>query len=178
MQKYELVFKNENIKTFRFICLFLVIINAILFVILIFKNGALMNLVIALGCMIGYSGLRLFKSTTTKKGFYFDEWILFLIMMLWVAENNFVLAIANMILFLLYSVATDTTVYDFGSDRISQKNFPWKKYSWKQFSNVVLKDNILTLDFKNNRLLQAPVENNINEPDFNEYAKLQILHST
>ena len=38
--------------------------------------------------------------------------------------------------------------------------FPGKKYQWDQFSNVVLKDNILTLDFKNNKLLQAEIENN------------------
>jgi hypothetical protein len=94
--------------------------------------------------------------------------------MLWVVENNYLFAVLNMILFLLFSAATDKTVFAFDHERIKQKNFPWKKYTWDQLSNVILKDNILTIDFKNNRLLQIRTDSDIKESEFNEYAMEQI----
>ncbi len=52
-------------------------------------------------------------------------------------------------------------------------NFPEKEYLWNTFNNVILKDNILTLDFKNNHLIQAEVEEpkNIDEKKFNSFAQ-------
>jgi hypothetical protein len=53
--------------------------------------------------------------------------------------------------------------------------FPPKKYQWSLFSNVILKDNILTLDFKNNKLIQAEIETkDVNEEAFNTFAKGQV----
>ena len=56
-------------------------------------------------------------------------------------------------------------------------NFPPVEYQWNQLSNVMLRDNILTLDFNNNKLIQIEIENekNINEVEFNEFAQQQIL---
>ncbi len=55
-------------------------------------------------------------------------------------------------------------------------NFPEKEYLWNTFNNVILKDNILTLDFKNNHLIQAEVEEpkNMDEKQFNSFAKSQL----
>jgi hypothetical protein len=177
MQKFELVIRNEKIKTYRLICLMIVILNALLFAVLLFDAQTKNNGLIAIVFIIAYTLFRFFKSKRSKPGFFFDEWILFLVMMLWVVENNYFFAMSDLILFLLYSAAIDKTVYSFGQERIKQKNFPWKKYSWEQLSNVLLKDNMLTMDFKNNRLLQMQTENDINERDFNEYAKEQIRMS-
>ena len=61
---------------------------------------------------------------------------------------------------------------------IEKINIPGKKYTWDQFSNVVIKDNILTLDFKNNKLLQGEIETaNINEDAFNTFAKQQLVNT-
>jgi hypothetical protein len=56
-----------------------------------------------------------------------------------------------------------------------------KRYNWKQFSNIVLKDGLLTLDFSNNRILQREVddddEDDASEEEFNEYCSRQLaLH--
>lgn len=53
-----------------------------------------------------------------------------------------------------------------------------KRYHWNQFSNIVLKDGLLTLDFTNNRILQREVEDDdeseADEEEFNEYCKRQL----
>jgi len=49
-----------------------------------------------------------------------------------------------------------------------------KKYKWTDFSNIVLKDDLLTLDFKNNRLLQRETideEGDAEEDEFNLYCR-------
>lgn len=155
----------------------IVILNALLFAALLIDPVKRNNGLIAIAFIGAYTVFRYFKNKRSTVAFFFDEWILFLVMMLWVVENNYLFAVSDMILFLLYSAAIDKTVYAFDPERIKQKNFPWKKYTWDQLSNVLLKDNMLTMDFKNNRLLQMQTENDINEPDFNEYAMEQIRRS-
>ena len=56
-----------------------------------------------------------------------------------------------------------------------------KRYSWKDFSNIVLRDGLLTLDFTNNRILQREVEDDedddADEDEFNDYCNKQLAHS-
>ena len=58
------------------------------------------------------------------------------------------------------------------------KLFASPAYQWHQFSNVVLKDNLLTLDFKNNKLLQVAVDEGkspVDEKAFNEFCRQFIV---
>jgi hypothetical protein len=44
-------------------------------------------------------------------------------------------------------------------------------------NNAILKDGILTIDFKNNRVLQAEIEdrmNDVNEVEFNDFCRQQL----
>lgn len=52
-----------------------------------------------------------------------------------------------------------------------------KNYPWNQFNNIILKDNLLTLDFKNNQLLQLEPDSTatINEQAFNDFCKKYLL---
>ena len=43
-------------------------------------------------------------------------------------------------------------------------------HDWSEFNNIILKDSLLTLDFKNNKLLQLNItENNVDEISFNTF---------
>ena len=52
-----------------------------------------------------------------------------------------------------------------------------KNYPWDQFNNIILKDNLLTLDFKNNQLLQLEPGGTatINEQSFNEFCRKYLI---
>ncbi|HMF70432.1 MAG TPA: hypothetical protein VK616_03100 [Flavitalea sp.] len=53
-----------------------------------------------------------------------------------------------------------------------------KKYTWLDFNNVVLKDNVLTLDFKNNKIFQKEAideEGEASEDEFNEFCKQHLV---
>ena len=67
--------------------------------------------------------------------------------------------------------------YAFDSDEIVFNSFPQKKYSWEEISNVVLRFGMLTIDFKNNKIIQGEVNDDVSmqlENEFNEYCKAQI----
>ncbi len=52
-----------------------------------------------------------------------------------------------------------------------------KKYGWEAFTNVMLRDGLLTLDFMNNRITQREVQpesGDIDEAAFNAYCREQL----
>jgi hypothetical protein len=52
-----------------------------------------------------------------------------------------------------------------------------KRYQWSDFNNIILKDDLLTLDFKSNRLLQRETvdeEGDAEEDEFNVYCREQL----
>jgi hypothetical protein len=56
----------------------------------------------------------------------------------------------------------------FDPDRIVINTLIRQRHDWSVFNNVVLKDGLLTLDFKNNRLLQKEVADDDEEDDADE----------
>ncbi|MGC5098563.1 hypothetical protein ACPXA0_26545, partial [Escherichia coli] len=49
----------------------------------------------------------------------------------------------------------------FDKEEIVINSFPKKRYTWNELNNVVLKDGLLTIDFKNNKMLQRLVDSEV-----------------
>lgn len=52
-----------------------------------------------------------------------------------------------------------------------------KEMTWDEVNNVILKDGLLTIDFKNNKLFQHIImnsEEDISEKEFNEFCRQQL----
>lgn len=67
----------------------------------------------------------------------------------------------------------------FNDDRIVINNIVRQWYDWSAFNNVILKDGLLTLDFKSNRLLQKEVaddeeEDDADEEEFNGFCRSRL----
>lgn len=65
----------------------------------------------------------------------------------------------------------------FDEEEVVFNTFPRSHYHWSEFSNVVLKDGLLTIDFKNNKLLQKEIDSHVApqmEKDFNDFCKERI----
>ncbi len=169
-QEFNIELRNEKIKTYRLITLLVVILNTLFFISSLFERAQSKSALISLVFIAVYTVFRFYKCKKENLSFYFDEWIYFLLMLLWV--NNYLLAIICLLLFLSYTISLQKIIFTFNAIDIKQKNFPWKRYQWHELSNVLIKDSLLTLDFKSNKLLQAEItDNNINEAAFNAFAK-------
>ncbi|HMH21577.1 MAG TPA: hypothetical protein VK563_07370 [Puia sp.] len=66
----------------------------------------------------------------------------------------------------------------FSADRVVINTLIKRRFDWSFFSNVILKDGLLTLDFKNNRLFQKEVmddeESDADEDEFNDYCRERL----
>lgn len=68
----------------------------------------------------------------------------------------------------------------FSKEAITFNTFPFKNYGWEQVKNVMLKDDMLTIDFKNNKIMQReiePAELTEEETEFNEFCRQQLAHA-
>jgi hypothetical protein len=69
----------------------------------------------------------------------------------------------------------------FSRDHIRFNGWPEKKYAWSEFSNILLKDGILTMDFRNNKLFQKETDDTVDpdydgsEDEFNQFCKDQLV---
>jgi hypothetical protein len=68
----------------------------------------------------------------------------------------------------------------FSHDHIRFNGWPEKKYAWSEFTNIMLKDGILTMDFKNNKLFQKETDDTEDpeydgsEEEFNQFCIDQL----
>ena len=68
----------------------------------------------------------------------------------------------------------------FGKEEIVFNSFPKKRYSWSDLNNVILRDGIITVDFKSNQLLQKEIQSGStaqDEKEFNEFCHLRLKES-
>lgn len=65
----------------------------------------------------------------------------------------------------------------FDNEGIVINSLPKKQHRWAEVQNVVLKDGILTIDLRNNKLIQKPIESftsDKEEQEFNEFCKERL----
>jgi len=65
----------------------------------------------------------------------------------------------------------------FAEDGITINTFSKKYYPWSLINNVVLKDGLLTIDYKDNKLFQKEIEEKISpvlESEFNEFCRSKL----
>lgn len=92
----------------------------------------------------------------TKMPFF--EWLVFVFILLAVLEYQAKLA----------------PEIGFSNDHITFNRLFRKKYPWSAIDNVILKDGILTVDFKDNKIFQKEIdsgENEASEQEFNGWVK-------
>jgi hypothetical protein len=104
-----------------------------------------------------------------------------LLSIVWFILPNYWLMIALIVLAFLDLVSERELMVSFFADRIEFPSFPKKTICWKELSNVILKDRILTIDFKNDHLLQSETGEksfDIDEETFNKFCQLQLKIAT
>lgn len=68
----------------------------------------------------------------------------------------------------------------FSKEKISFNTFPKKILGWNEVNNVIIKDGLLTLDKKNNQLLQKEIDGEVSaevENEFNQFCSSCISSS-
>jgi len=172
----DYIIKLPNIKA-RFYDMMgwmLVIINLTVFCTLVYYLTSLQDRIYAIAgiaaTVFQFGFERLFRKPTHQSGamqsvllYYALIWLLFF--------HYYIIGAASLALAVLYHIAKremDVILY---SDRIVYPSFPPKNIRWTELNNVILKDGLLTIDFKNNKIIQQLIDENnpVDETEFNQY---------
>jgi len=95
----------------------------------------------------------------------------------WIVLGNYWLCLLFLFLSALYFFSSRNTSVFFREDKITFSSFPQRSIQWHELSNVILKDGLLTIDFKNNRLIQQAIfhsDPDCSETEFNTFCRRQL----
>ena len=83
--------------------------------------------------------------------------------------------LVNCVFLILDTIARRQLIVHVNAEKISYPSWPKKEIEWIELSNVVLKDRLLTIDLKSNKLFQHEIINNdTDETEFNNFCKEQL----
>jgi hypothetical protein len=180
MQKFELEINNEKVKSYDRFAAFIFLLNAAAIAGSLYamygsagnnKFGFISMIVLLLAILI-------YIFNTFKK----NNEILFLsaalgIFLYWIFTGYWWVGVIMLFLFGLYLVSKRKLIVNVEPDKIIYPAFPKRIIAWDELNNVILKDGLLTIDFKNDKLIQAAIINTeTNEKDFNDFCNRQLNH--
>jgi hypothetical protein len=174
--QFDIILKNDKIKSYRTIAQIILLLNLAIFIFMLFYDEYRYEAASAILLIGIYIFMRLYFIKKYNQGNYLDQVLLFVLAGCWFWLQNYIMVAALVILGVFYHLALQKIQLFFTQEKVFKLNFPGKEFEWDVFNNVILKDNILTLDFKNNKLIQAEIEKsqNINEQQFNSFAQSKL----
>lgn len=176
--QYVLIIKKEKPVNIDYVSILLCFISLIFFLYYSFLHGSYTHLLFWLTLLIPVTVARTIwiKKKINNRIEYKHP--LFITGIVWLFVPGLRWIAVLFIIFILFDhQARQPLEIGVSDERIVINTFFRKRYQWKEFSNVVLKDNLLTLDFKNNRILQKetdPYTSKVDETEFNLFCKEQL----
>lgn len=177
-EHFVITLKNDRLKNYIRLGYLLTAINFVPFILFLFFRESRIAGLTGVIATILYFVIRFFIVKRKQAKYYLDENIFFILAAAWLLQSS-LMAVLILITGILFKISLQPLRFIFREDFIEKDFFPKKKIDWEALQIVVQKDGILTLDFKDNRLLQAPVENYNQEVEvaFNEFAqKMKDVH--
>lgn len=180
---YTLILKNEKSKNYRLISQWLIFFNLLGFVFLLITRESQISNNLWLLFSIVITAVYTFFSVTewiSKKPLA-DFWhrsVFGYCALAWLGEGFGWFSILLGLMWLFDILAHRKLIVEISESEIKLPLLSQKNIAWQKLNNVVLKDGLLTLDFKNNRLFQHRVLNSdedIDERLFNTFCKNQLI---
>lgn len=183
MQQFKLVLQHEKRKFYDRFALFFFTLNGVSASILLLyapepvigKYEDLGLLVAALAASICCIVLVSQKKANRLKSIFILSTLVILVF--WVIIGNWWIGLLVTGLILLYHVSQRALIVIVSEKMIRFPSFPIKKINWIDLYNLVMKDGLLTIDFKNNKIIQQMTDThktNVDEKEFNEFCKVNL----
>ncbi len=182
---YHLELAQPNYKSYKIITLFMAFLNAVSFIFYFLNaESSFLNMVSATGIIasVVLFYIVFIKLAVWKKGYKVVALILILMAICWAFAGNFYFFFLFIILSLFSFISLQPTVILVNDEGIKYPSFPAKFYQWFQVNQVLIKDDVLSIDLIDNKFLQflLPAESvsKIIIADFNSFCKTQVLASS
>ena len=176
---YQLELKQTTGRSYLGIRFFILVMQIVLFAFLFVRSDIYKELLFG-AFIINVIGLLLFffeRKSTNKFSIIFSI-ILILTAVAWGVLGNILMGILLLILAIMNFYTTKKRVVVFSDEAILFPSFPAKKICWNEIENLVLKDDMLSIDLKNNILIQHQVStkdsDELDVQAFNSFCKSKI----
>ena len=172
---YIIVLKNESSRYVNVFGFLLTVGSAVLFGReMFFRNQIILPYLAGIIFIVGLLIWNAFLYYRTDREIYYSKALL-IAGLVWTKMPYFEwLVIVFAFLALLEYQAKKPVEVGFAEDHVMLNKLFKKKISWSDIDNVVLRDGWLTIDFKNNRLLQKEIdtgESEATDEEFNEWVR-------
>jgi hypothetical protein len=175
MPRFIILLRNEKLRTYTLISWLIVALTAIGFIYTgISGKSKITNLpffaaglLVVIFCGRFVSKREDFENDSISLAFSIAIIAWIFLQFYWIAALTFVL-------FLFQDISRrklTVLVYD---DRIVYPSFPKRTIVWNELNNAILKDGILTIDLKNNKLFQNEILSPTSELEFNEFCEVHL----
>ena len=179
--KYNLALRNDKVKQYNRFAIFIILLNLLVLLAVSYFSAESRirvyaffgSLTIAVTLIVMFFLVRRKQHTESiylLAGLFFS-------FLTWMQVGNVWASIIIVLLMLLYIIAKKPVIIHFENDQIVYSTIPKKSVSWDQLSNVMLKDGLLTIDYRSNKIMQAEIVDlagMINEKDFNEFCSQRL----
>lgn len=157
---YHFIIKDKKYGSFKKLASFIFLINATVFIIIAIRSGSVSNQIILFAAAFILIAYSIYNWSYKKKreGSYIIAYLL--VAIIWITDTPFwFVAIAIGLLGILQLRMESDFSITLSNHEVIVNGFSKRRYNWPDLNNIILKDNLLTLDFKTNRVLQV-------EPDW------------
>ena len=176
MKQFELTLKNEKETSYKKISIFLLVLNmiGILFIAYLkdFKNW-IPVIVAAIAVLAAFSSFY-FRSRN-EKAILIGAFLL--LSVAWILSGYWVVGVLNILFMILHTASLQKPIVSINERQVIYPSFPKKIIDWQDLSNLIIKDGLLTIDFKNNKIIQqqiADISSTIDEKEFNDFCSQQL----
>lgn len=183
MHSYRFVLKNDKRRFYKSFSLFLLILNAVaICLFLYYQPQTAVQRASGLICIILAASIIVLREKMpahrlTGPGVLI---VMLAIAAYWLALGYWGAAIVVAILAILYNGVNKVPEVIVTKEQILYPSFPVRTIEWATVSNLVLKDGLLTIDLRNNHIIQQPVQvsaNTATEREINEFCREQIARN-
>lgn len=179
MHKFSIEIPNTKANAYRVITILLLVMNILVFGYLSSAGTTNRYTLLAMGG-VGLNVLAL-VSVFRQNYFRFLEvlrpgFIFIISAVMWAILGKYLLGVLMLFFGVMGIYSSGKLFILFSDEGISYPSFPRKLFLWKDVSQVILKDDILTIDLKDNKLFQFNILSaNVNAIAFNEYCKTKSI---
>ena len=176
MKQFELILKNEKEASYKRISIFFLVLNlvGILFITYLkdFKSWVpfIMAAIAIFSAFIAFYSRKKSERSPLTGAF-------FVLSLAWILADYWVVGLLNALFMILQTAVLQKPIVSVSENQVIYPSFPRKKIDWQELSNLMIKDGLLTIDFKNNRIIQqyiADRSSTINEKEFNDFCQQQL----
>ncbi|MDB5202875.1 MAG: hypothetical protein JWQ27_2284 [Ferruginibacter sp.] len=159
MPEFRFEIPNEKTGSYRIVSLMIILVNTLVFGRFCFSSDPHFYIPAALAALLnlGY-GIYFYRAFRQKQHAVLRVDYLFLLNAIaWAVMGQYLAATGMLLIAMLGFFSSKKLLLVFSAEGIRYPSFPAKHITWTQVEQAMLKDDILTIDLRNNQLLQLNI---------------------